>query len=364
LLAITVAAMCLAFGLSAGTAQAGKFIGVVDPFGTRCDGVQTGRDCLSGKDLRRMRVAHVRMVRWGFRWAMVQPTPGSYRWRLLDNVIGSLANHGIRVLPVMTGSPPWAAPTYGTAPVNTRLARSSWRRFLEAAVKRYGPHGRYWTDPNLYRSDHPQGPILPIGTWQIWNEQNIRTGAQHVKPSKYVRLVRMSHDAIRDVDPKARILLGGMPGYVSSHAWVYLKKLYRHRGFKREFDAVALHPYAPDVGHVLVQIQEMRRVMARFHDKRSPLWITELGWGSKHPTRATPLNRGPKGQKQLLKVTFPLLRHYHTRWHIRRVFWFRWRDPPPDSPGCTFCTSSGLFRHSQKPKPSWRVFKHISKPRH
>lgn len=98
-------------------------------------------------------------------------------------MVGSLANRGIRVLPVMSGTPPWAGRTYGTAPVHSRLARNGWRRFLEASVERYGPGGDYWTDPDLYRSAHPNGPIKPIKTWQIWNEQNIRGGAQHVRPA-------------------------------------------------------------------------------------------------------------------------------------------------------------------------------------
>jgi hypothetical protein len=351
-----------ALGLSAGTAQAGQFIGVVNPFATRCDDGHKGGDCLSDKDLRRMSRARVRMVRWGFRWAIVQPTPGAHRWGVVDDVVGSLARRGIRVLPVMTGTPSWAARTFGTAPVDSRRARDGWRDFLEAAVKRYGPGGVYWTDPNLYRSAHPDGPIRPIKVWQIWNEQNIRAGAQYVKPGKYVRLLRISHDAIRDADPKAQILLGGMPGYVRTHAWTYLKKLYHHRRFKREFDAVALHPYAGDFAHVVFQILAMRQVMTRSHDAHSPIWITELGWGSRRPSKATPINKGLQGQKKLLKTSFRLLRHFHTRLHVRRAFWFRWRDPPPHSGGCTFCTSSGLFRHNQKPKPSWRAFKHITKP--
>jgi hypothetical protein len=351
--------MCAVIAFFAQSAAAGQFIGVVNPFTGRCGATQKTGDCLSNKDLRRMTRSHVKIVRWGFRWAIAQPDPGPYRWRLSDEVIGALASHGIRVLPVMTGTPRWVGRTYGTAPVNSRHARTSWKRFLNAAVRRYGPRGTYWTDPTLYPSQHPGGPVRAIKTWQIWNEQNIRQGAQRVKPRKYVRLVHISHSAIRDADRRAQILLGGMPGYVQTHAWVYLKKLYHHHGFKRQFDGVALHPYAGDVRHVLVQIRQMRRVMRRHHDSHTPLWITELGWGSKHPSKATPINVGPRNQKRLLKVTFPLLRKYHKRWHIRHAFWFRWRDPPRNSPGCTFCSSSGLFRHSQKPKPAWRAFKHV-----
>lgn len=173
--------------------------------------------------------------------------------------------------------------------------------------------------------------------------------------------MRISNNAILEADPKARILLGGMPGYVRTKAWVYLSKLYRHHGFKHQFDAVAVHPYSGDVRHVFVQIEAIRRVMRRQGDGRKSLWITELGWGSDPPAKNQPINKGPKGQKRYLKFVFPLLRKYHKRWHIRHAFWYRWRDPPPHTLGCTFCTSSGLFRHNQKPKPSWRAFKQITR---
>ena len=353
-------AVCAAIGVFATGASAGQFIGVVNPFSGRCGADQKTGDCLSSKDLRRMTRAHLKLVRWGFRWAIVQPSEGAYDWRPTDAVIGALANRGIRVLPVMTGTPPWAGRTYGTAPVGSRVARNGWRAFLKGAVSRYGPGGRFWTDPGLYRNRHPNGPIRPITTWQIWNEQNIHQGAQWVKPKEYARLVRISHDAVRDADPNARILLGGMPGYVHTRAWTYLKELYRRHGIKRDFDGVALHPYAGDVRHVLVQIRRMRRLMRRHHDGHSALWITELGWGSKRPSGNEPINKGLEGQRRMLKRTFPLLRHHHRAWHLAHAFWFRWRDPPPRTAGCTFCTSSGLFRHSGNPKPAWRAFKHIA----
>jgi Beta-galactosidase len=346
-------------------ARANGFIGVVDPFATRCGGdLAKKRDCLSTKDLRRMHRAHLKIVRWGFRWDDVEPTKGAYQWGLTDATVGALANRGIQVVPVLTGSPAWAAPTFGTAPVGTAEGRDGWKRFLMAAVGRYGPGGEYWTDPTLYRSQFPGGSIRPIKTWQIWNEQNIRGGRQRVKPRKYARLVRISHDAIDAADPHAKILLGGMPGYIRTPAWTYLNKLYKRHGLKRDFDAVAVHPYSGDFGHVFVQIIKMRHVMRKHHDAHAGLWVTELGWGSKRPRKSQPINKGPRGQKVFLSAVFPLLQRYHRRWNLRHAFWYKWRDPATGSGGCTFCSSSGLFKHSQKPKPAWRAFKHITRPRH
>ena len=46
-----------------------------------------------------------------------------------------------------------------------RKQRRAWRAFVKAAVRRYGPHGQFWTQ-------HPELPNDPIRTWQVWNEPN------------------------------------------------------------------------------------------------------------------------------------------------------------------------------------------------
>ena len=362
-------AVSLGFAALAANANASGrgFVGAVDPFAMRCDTGLLGTgilakkgNCLSDRDLRRMERSGIKTARWGFRWSEVEKHKGTYNWQITDETIGALANRGIGILPVVAGSPAWAARTFGTAPLKTHAARQGWRRFLKAAVKRYGPGGQSTGRTRTSTGTRsPTAKPRPIKAWQIWNEQNIKGGAQYVKPRKYRKLVRLAHHAIMKVDPKATIVLGGMPGYVRTHAWVYLKKLYKHKRFRRKFDAVALHPYAPDVGHVLVQIDRIRKVMRRHHDGHAALWITELGWGSKQPSKNQPINQGPEGQKRLLKLSFPLLKKYRQRWGIRHAYWYRWRDPPPGTPGCTFCSSSGLFYSNQSPKPSWRAFKQV-----
>ena len=49
------------------------------------------------------------------------------------------------------------------------------------------------------------------------------------------------------------------------------------------FEVAALHPYASDVNHVRIEIQSFRNVMVNHGDRATPLWITEIGWGSDPP---------------------------------------------------------------------------------
>jgi hypothetical protein len=199
LLAAVVVLALIAFG---GTALAGGrgLVGTVIPFTDRCSEVQKKGNCLEAKDLQRLDRSHVTTVRWGFRWIRVEAIKGAYNWNVTDQMIGDLANRGIRLLPVMTSPPAWATER-DKAPLKTREARKGWKRFLKAAVDRYGPRGDYWTDSSLYDAAHPNGPSRPIKTWQIWNEPNLKPGAQYVKVRKYRKLVAMSHNAI-DQKPK------------------------------------------------------------------------------------------------------------------------------------------------------------------
>src|SRR5215204_5080830 len=76
---VVATALVVALAALAGTAEArggGGFIGVVDPFPTRCGADQKKGDCLSSRDLRRMHRAHLKIVRWGFRWDDVEGTKG------------------------------------------------------------------------------------------------------------------------------------------------------------------------------------------------------------------------------------------------------------------------------------------------
>ena len=51
---------------------------------------------------------------------------------------------------------------------------------------------------------------LPIRTWQIWNEANFFYFALPASPSRYAKLVKISSQAIKAVDPGAKVILSGL----------------------------------------------------------------------------------------------------------------------------------------------------------
>jgi hypothetical protein len=312
---------------------------------------------LDRRDLRGLQKAHVRTDRFMLNWGWVQPTSKAFNWSGPDRLIGSLAAHGIRAVPAVWGNPQWV---YG-APARPPLARPrdvmAWRSFLRAAEARYGPGGSYWNAP--YHQQHGANATpLPIQSWQIWNEPNLKKYfSPQPSPAKYAQLLHVSHDALHNGDPKAQVVLAGMPGYGDVSASEFLRRLYGVAGVKSYFDATALHPYGRDVYQSGQEITRFRAVMTNHDDGATPLWITEIGWGSAPPDHFG-INQGPQGQERMLNGAFKLILSKRKAWNVQRLFWFHWRDPRAAQPGtCSFCASAGLLKHDRTPKPALPTFR-------
>ena len=279
--------------------------------------------------------------------------------------MGALASHGIRALPFVWKSPAWISKSPNAPPIDTAAHEQAWRDFLRAAVARYGPGGRFWS--NRYQELYPGAKPLPITSWQIWNEPNLRKffdpgGSDDQLARRYGELLRISHEAIKAQDPNAQIVLAGAPGYPPSggpRAWDFLNQLYNKvPQVENYFEVAALHPYASDVNHVRIEIQSFRNVMVNHGDRATPLWITEIGWGSDPPDQFG-INQGPEGQRQRLSGTYKMILANRAAWNVQRLYWFLWRDPDPNSGfahRCSFCSSAGLLRFNRTRKGAYNAF--------
>ena len=314
-------------------------------------------------DVRQMAHDGVATARLLVEWPAVQPDEGSPpNWSAIDQTVGGLASQGIKPIPFVWGSPAWVAGRRAKPPLDSAHDRGAWSSFITQLVQRYGPGGEYWTDPMLYDLQFPGHAAVPIRSWQVWNEPNGKVFfAPRPSARRYAKLLRISDAAIRAVDPGAKILLSGLVGYGKVRAWTFLNRLYRIDGFKRLFDATALHPYAHTTAQLADEVHLFRKVMKRHGDARTPLWITELGWGSAPPNSGGQLNVGIQGQKRRLKGAFRLLLSHRRSWHVPRLYWFEWRDPARGTPGlCPWCPTAGLRKHNRDPKPSLRAFRRLA----
>jgi hypothetical protein len=317
------------------------------------------------EDFTRMRQGGVETVRLPVPWAAIQRSPRSdYDWSGLDAAMIDAAREGIGVLPVLGTSPHWATGNWRKMPVDGARQRRGWAEFVGAAVERYGSRGEFWAEHGP-GSDEPV-PRMPIKAWQIWNEENFFYFVKPVSTGRFARLLAITGQAVRRADPRAEIVLGGLFGAPrqglprAMDAVDFLDQLYRKGGVKANFDAVALHPYAADVAELRRQVEEVRTVMARHGDRRSGLYITEMGWGSAYNPQAVAFEVGRQGQARELRSAYRYLLANRGRLRLRQVDWFTWKDVPGS---CNFCDSSGLFRGGKgyKPKPAWRAFVQVTR---
>ena len=229
----------------------------------------------------------------------------------------------------------------------------AWQNFLKAAVARYGPGGSYWS--TKYKQDYgPSATPLPIQSWQIWNEPNLKKyfspgSTTQQAANKYAQLLAISHDAIKARDPQATVVLAGMPSIPHatgcSNAWDFLNALYNVAGVKADFDAAALHPYGCNLDQTRTGISQFSAVMKNHGDGATPLWLTEFAWGSGAPDQFCK-NKGLAGQRDLLVSSFRMILQNRKTWNVQRLFWFLWRDAEPGSnfaTYCSFCGTRGAF---------------------
>jgi hypothetical protein len=357
--ALAIAASAAAVSAAPASALPGNFWGVV-PQATP-----------SVEQFQRLKRGGVDSVRIPISWSLAQPSPGApLDFSDTDAVIARAAAARLELLPFVYDAPSWAVPQgvvpgsrgIGRAPrflpVRNGVQRSGWKRFLAQAVLRYGPRGTFW-------AENPGLPKRAVRNWQIWNEANFKYFVVRPNPAEYGKLVKLSYAAIQAADPGARVILGGLFARPAEalikrgprqayFAADFLQQMYRRMpGIKSKFDGISLHPYTGNYKRLVPYIEEVRRVLETNRDAGKGLWITELGWSSRPPTRGNSFAKGRRGQAAQLRGAFRLLRARQREWHVQRVYWFSVNDQVGS---CNFCDGSGLFADGFVPKPAWKAY--------
>lgn len=268
-----------------------------------------------------------------------------------DQAMALAAGHGLTVLPVVIYTPAWEELPHPVADFGLPKSDATYAAYVETLVRRYGPSGTFW-------KSNPQLPYVPIRSWQIWNEPNTST-RWPIQPfaKTYLRMVGASRTAIRRADPRAKVVLAGMPNY----SWRDLEKIYRVRGARRLFDVVAIHPYTAAPQGVITILRRARAVMQRYGDARKPMIVSETGWPSSfgHSPEHYPFDTTQQGQANRLAALLPLLAKNRRALVLLGFDVYTWADT--DS-GHSFNYSGLLRLHglTLTPKPAFAAFKRVA----
>ena len=222
-----------------------------------------------------LRAAGFGWVRLRLSWDQVEPAAGEFNWSSADRAVDALTAANLVPVLVLDGSPQWArAPTDGDDnPFAPPATPHTFARFAEAVAMRYGDR---------------------VDFYQIWDEPNIAPhwGTQHIEAVSYARLLKAAATTIRDVDPKAFILLAALAptadrGHLAQDEAYFLNRLYA-AGAAPYFDAVAIEPFGfatrpddPAVDRSTLNFRRtlwIRQAMLDAKDGETPIWIVRYGW--------------------------------------------------------------------------------------
>ncbi len=261
-----------------------------------------------------------------FVWSELEPIRGEWRWEIYDEKVKKLNKAGINILGLLDYSAPWA----------TEDAK-------RMDSDKYPPNIVAWENYIRQVAKHYDGQVT---YWEIWNEPNSPVFFRPAPDAqKYFELLSVAYKTIKDINPSAKIVLGGIAGVDTT----YLDQLLIF-GANKYCDIVAIHPYPnqfripPESNGLSENLKEIDIVAQKF---AKPIWITEIGW----PTDSAIGITEEKQAQFLLNANLLLVSNQN----IKKIFWYNLRDDgsDPKNPEDNF----GLLRRDYSEKPSFAVLR-------
>ena len=320
----------------------------------------TSEDAFAGSDAYRDKAfadqaaAGVRLVRQPFNWSAIESVSGRYELGPYDRFVLAAARHRIRVMPILFDAPGFRErpATTGNPPPRSFRDMVS---FAQVLWWRYGPRGTLW-------SQHPNVPMLPVRSWQVWNEPSLtKYWPPKPSPSQYGRMLRQVGSILSAVDPKAEVVTAGIPASRLSGAVPFERYLNGLGRTETPFDTLAVNAYARNVRDLMSNLRAARRMLDRSGRKRTKIWVTELGWSDRGPRSR--FRAGRRGQARLIESAFRALEKNRKRLKLRGVVYHSWMDGEPYAPRFKdfWGLHTGLLRLDGAPKPALWVFQRTAK---
>lgn len=208
-------------------------------------------------------------VRLDVGWHDFEPSKGSYDPWSVSHYEAELQRAraaGQKVILMVHKSPRWASGSSDEQAPPRDAA--DYGRFMRFLAQRYGKY---------------------VDAWEVWNEPNYeRFWPGGPDAGEYVKLLKAAYPAVKEVDPTAKVLFGGL----STNDWQFVDRAYA-AGAKGYFDVMATHPFSCSNPPEKVDrdssgrmtrgsfpaYREVRDTMTAHGDSK-PIWFTEFGWST------------------------------------------------------------------------------------
>ncbi len=234
------------------------------------------------KSVEMIAAAGIHWVKQQFPWADIeQPDKATFHnaqwrrstWVKYDEIVDLTDEFGLELIARVDRAPGWARPA-GSELTAPPMKLRDYADFLTAVADRYRGRVRHF---------------------QIWNEPNLAAdwGGEPPDPEAYAGLLRVAHDALKQVDESIVVLAAPMAATleVSPRALnelTFLERAYEARAGEW-FDVQAANAFGldrppgdppdPDVLN-LRRVEFVRELMSEFGLGNKAIWFNEYGWNA------------------------------------------------------------------------------------
>jgi hypothetical protein len=168
-----------------------------------------------------------------------------------------------------------------------------------------------------------------LTVWEIGNEENDSAfwgvqGGRKASVQSYVDYLRLAYGAMKEADPNATILMGGLMGYNVEE----FLPLFLRLGGGQYTDGFNIHPYAATPDGVIERLSTIEReISVDPHLRGKPVWITEIGFYANEP-KWNNAGRVPdeSTKASYLRKTIQKLRKHGIS---TPIFWYNFHDSQP-----------------------------------
>ncbi len=284
------ALLALAGTARPGRAQEPPVLGVMTHFAQGWDPALSEKVALAG----------IPSVRDEIYWQDIEPERGRFAFPgKYDRYMAQLRARGISPLIELT----FANKAYdgGQTPY-TEEGFAAYARYGVEVLRRYGAQ---------------------VSAVEIWNEYNgsfCDGPAARDRAATYARMARVAYRALKGERPGLLVAGGATAGVPLP----YLERLF-DEGALDSMDAVSVHPYRYDSEPEGIEddIAALRELIGRYSPGRpKPVWVTEIGWGTKPAGAPLDLAIDERTQASFLIRAYALLLSAG----VERIYWYLLRD--------------------------------------
>lgn len=211
------------------------------------------------RDLQVLATNDIHVLRIAFGWDAMEPEPGKYDWSYWDEFVRmAVDEHRIRLIPYICYTPRWASTSnkddfWQHPPKDTERFAA----FVKQLVNRYKDR---------------------IHSWEIWNEPD-NPAYWAGTPEQFAELLGTGSRAVREADPKAKVVFGGLAWNLS-----FLQDVLNVSNSVANVDVINLHNYfetwSSDPLENLPDYVGRANDILRQNGLEKPIWMAEVGYSS------------------------------------------------------------------------------------